>query len=826
MFADDFTGLGNLIESPVKMAAGAAQGKGIAYPGGGLQAWHDIGGSIGAISDIAMAAGMFTEDVGTGGIATPADIPEAAGYAGVRAGLRSFAMGTGKGLAGQAVSSAASTFAKEKGKGASTGKAAVEGAISGVTTAVGFKVMNKLGPTVANTFTRFLSGLKIAPYIQNVVDKVSETLQGAAQSSKINEMGDYVKTSLNAAASDLMKGNFAIFKTMVENLKSPSNDEVTALANRVQQNVGILGNMRVATLFGQAKQRLAPFVISSEDAMKLLSEVPAGAAHPTDAEIAAEVGRMAKAGESAGLSSEQMSAQASSNLINKKNLLTLSQDAETPIYERVTPVLVAATKGGNASVSDLLDAMNVAPEAAKESKFTSDLWNMIRMSVGNDPEGKAALADYENARAARAAQDIHSSWASDMEQAAANPVVGQPGKPQLSWQNFVSTVWDKLKTPQDALHLQQVFGNAKNMATFGKMLSKKIIYDAINAYRIAAGSVRAATPSTAKAGADAFQKTITDYTHRLTNLPGIMDGDTIKFLEDMAHGIPDVQTIAKNSGIDFSTITDEAGKPLFEAGAAAQKLSEQEMNTIADSPIGKFLAKAGTDFRGLPDALLKSSPEALSALKKSMNPQDWEKMGALTLGRIMQKMVGLWGTTDKKAIEDTLHSISAKVEGDKQVFQTLFGSEGGPVLKTLIAYGNAMRDSGITAGGKIKAAASNAASSATFAFIHHYYIAAVLASKAFKDLVGEEDATLLTDLSQMSKSDLNAAYRKVAGEVGGVRGFMTKISNAIINGVMPIVKYEVGNNLPQIGVPNAVQSVTTGGGTSSEPSASPLILNQ
>ncbi len=413
------------------------------------------------------------------------------------------------------------------------------------------------------------------------------------------------------------------------------------------------------------------------------------------------------------------------------------------------------------------------------------------------------------------AQNIQSDMAGSMEKSAANPVVGQTGQGQNTWHNFVSNIWDKLSTPTDVQHLEAAFGSPIDMQSFSKMLGKKILFDGMNAYRVAAGSITHATPETAKAAATAFQKKITEYTDKLAKLPGIMDPETIHFFQDMAHGIPDVETIAKNAGVDATKMVDEAGKPLLQIeqdAKAGLALSTEEMKTVSESPVGKFLAKAGTDFRGLPDALLKSSSDSLNLLKKTMAPEHWDMMGALTTGKILQTVNGLWGETDRVAIEKTLDTISAKAGGDRSVFEAIFGKkEGTSILNDLVKYGNALSESG----GKFTSVAKNAASAAVFSLIHHYYIAAILANKAVKDVLSTEDSAFLSKVASMSKTQLNAEFRKAAGEVGGVPGLIVKFTNLLNSTLAPIFKYEVGNKLPQTGVQSATDLVS--GDTSASP---------
>jgi len=350
------------------------------------------------------------------------------------------------------------------------------------------------------------------------------------------------------------------------------------------------------------------------------------------------------------------------------------------------------------------------------------------------------------------------------------------------------------------------------------MLGKKIVYDALKAYQAVAGSGRDATPEIAAKAAAALQAKIAEYTDKLTNLPGLLDQETIHFLEDMGKGTADVNTIAKNLGIDASTMLDETGKPLLQAakeGAAALTLKPEEVQSLAASPVGKFLSGENPQWRDMPAALLKTSAKDLTALKQSMKPEEWAQVGAMTLGHLLQKVTGLWGTADKEAVNKTLESISTAVSGDKEAFSVLFDtgkSEGKSMVEQLSNYASALKSN---TSGKEGRVLGNAAASVTFAMIHHVYISAVLANKAIREALGEEEATALDKVATMSKADFAKQYRaaavqmaKAQGGVGGaVRSGVVQMSNFLGKFLPAIFKYEVGNRLVQTGVGAAGEAV-------------------
>jgi hypothetical protein len=206
----------------------------------------------------------------------------------------------------------------------------------------------------------------------------------------------------------------------------------------------------------------------------------------------------------------------------------------------------------------------------------------------------------------------------------------------------------------------------------------------------------------------------------------------------------------------------------------------------------------------MPSALLKTSNEALTALKRSMPEDDWKMMGAMTLGKILQTVNGLWNTTDRTGIEQALNDISAKVEGDKRVFETIFGEQGTPLLKSLVNYGSALEKEGPS---RLTSALKNAAASATFGVIHHVYLSAIFAQRTIRDVLSEEDKTLLDQVANMTKSQVVSEYRKAAAEGLGVPKVFADFASTLMQVLTPIFKYTVANKLPQLGVPAATSGV-------------------
>lgn len=846
---DDFKSLGSLFTHSAGAVEGAAQGKGLQYQGGENQFWSDIGGSVNALSDVALVAGTVAGDVATGGTDTPA-VPgeigtEIAARDAAETGIKGavskfakskvgsatgrFAAGKGVGLAAQVGASGASAFSQAKAKGQGTGSALASGAISAGLTWATFDIMNYVAPAAYNKFLGVVSGLKVAPYVKSMLDKTTTLLQKAATEAQTTKTMGYLKTTVNAAATSLGKATGTIFKAMSDNLGTPTNEQVASLANEMRSNVSKFGNPMVDQIFSNAKKALAPFAVSVAKLGSIVGDATKKGAETSEDDIKAELARMAKSGEIKNNGSD--AATAASNLAKGKAGTALAQDADESVADRVKTFLSTAGSKANVSISDLLSVMNVIPNGVQEAKSTSALWDAIRTAVGDDPAGKQALEDWIKGRSTRAAQGIQSDMSDTLERAAANPdaLLSTSQKaaqktPQSTWQNFVSGVWDNLRNQTDVTHLRAMFRTPQDFKQFGTMLTKKILFDSMNAYRVALGDASRATPATLAAASKAFTDKAGSYLDRLVSLDGLLDNESMDFLKDMTHAVPDLETIAKNTGTDVSGLVDEGGKPLMQVeqeGKEGAKMSEEELSNFQKSPVGAFLSKAGADFREFPAALMKTAPSVLASLKKSMPEEDWKAVGASVLGHIVQTIKGLWGETDPKTIESTLEKISAGVSGDKEVFETLFNTgegkssgEGEALLHTLSNYGAALKQQGSKTFTKVF---GNAAASATFAVIHHEYMAAVLANKAIRALMGDEEKSVIDQVANMSKGDLNKEFKKAATDsTTGFPKLILQFSNILTRVLGSYTKYEIGNRLMQNagGVAGDVTSDITGDSTS------------
>lgn len=791
---DDFKSLGNLLTGNI--------------PKG--QFWGTIGGSLNALSDVAILGGTVVGDVATEGAniaATPEE--DAAAIAArnsaekgagavakkvAQSTVGRFAAGKGVGLAAQGVQAGVSSAANAKQAGASTGGAVASGVVSGGITMATFGVMNWLGPKASNSFLNLVSKLKFGTFVKDNLDRAVSYLQKAAGTTALGDVGTSIKNTVNAAAKKVVDTGAAALGGIAQGMKTPTASDVGALVERVSQNVSVKGNKAVEATFNSALKALGKFSLGKNDISAIESLIPQAPKAITDKEISAEAGRMAKAGETAGMEAGGILKQAESNLRSTATTQALSQDAETDLTQRSQALLGRIAGAGSATVKDVIDAINIKTPEAVEAALKSSWWEAIKKTVGSTPEGQSALQAFTDAMTARAKQNEASTFADTMRHAMAAG--------QFSWGRVVSSVLPMLKDEGSVTNLKTALG--PDFGKFETMLTQKVFYDAAKAYqgvRSAAGTN--ITPKVASDAQKALASVIDKYATQFEKLPGLVDPEKVEFLTDIKNGIPTVESLAKNLGIDASKLG------LATEGKAAQ-VGADTLKMVQNSPVGKVLAQESFTASDLPGALLKSSTEEVNALKGMLGEgsDEWATLGASVLGKVLNTVTGLFGTTDRNTIDKAFEKISTSVGGDPEKFESILGSSGKKLMSELANYANVLPGKG-----KVTKAASDALASIGFFAIHHVYISTVLASKAIKGFMSDDEIASLKAMTTMTKSDLKkefaASVTQGGGIEGAVRGGAISLWNKFTQALGPLLKYEVGNKLMGQGAGSVVNDVTT-----------------
>lgn len=767
--------------------------------------WSTIGGSVNALSDVAMVGGIVVGDIATGGADIPADPAELAGGiaardaaekgagAALKTGLQKtvgrFAAGKGVGLVAQGATSAASSFAQAKQKGASTGSAATSAAAAAATTMATFGLMNKLGPKVSNGFINLVSKTKFAGFVKDSLNAAADYIKSSSSMGTLKEAGEAAKTKLNAAAEQIVSAGMKALGGMTASLKTPTASETGALVQKVSSNVSETGNKQVEGVFQKALTALSKFTLSKDDIGDIVKNLPSAGTSKDDLEsqIQAEQERLVKSGGPLPANDPTYRGQAEATVKGKAAADALASDAEATVAQRSQALVSSIAAGGKATVQEIINGLNIKTPEAVEATLTSSWWQAIRAKVGSSEEGKAALQAYTDAMTARAKQSEQATFADTMRHSVAG-----------GWERVTSSVFNMLKDGGSVDNLKKAFG--EDFGSFQKNLTQKIMADATRAYQhVVAGANGKITPEVSDAAHKAMSSVVDSYNKKLADLPGLLSSKTIGFLGDMKNGIPTVQSMADQLGVDGSKVMGEDGKPLLAQGEqAATQATQQALDTVRNSPIGKILDSG--NFSKLPDAVLGASKEEIAATKQILgaDSDEWKAIGAGALGNIMKKVTGLFGNSDKDAAEDFLKQLSLGVGGDKEKYEMLFGGDGvkgknspSALIEGLTDYANAIR-SGSKTTGMLKAAG------AVFAYtIHHPYMAAMLAKDSADEFLSTEDSKLLKSLASKSPTQIRAEFNKQAADQGGISGFMAKVTNIVTRLVGPAIKYGASQKLGQ-----------------------------
>lgn len=724
--------------------------------------WSTIGGSINALSDVAMAGGILVGDIATDGANVPANAEEMAGGVAARnaaekgagtaikGALGKFAAGRGAGLAAQSVAGGAAAAAKTKGQGGTNTEAVESGVVSAGVTAATFGLMNWGGSKIANGFTRLVSKTGVAGGISKALTAATDYIKSSAVMSGLKTAGEGATAKLNAAAEQVVIAAHQALGGIASGLKTPTTSETGAMVQRVSANVSETGNRAVEGTFNRALTALNKFTISKDDVTNIAAQLAKNTGK--------KVSSMAEA---------------------------LAGDAESTVAQRSQLLLNALQSGTKETVGNIINGLNIKTPEAVEATLTSSWWQAIKKVVGSTPEGQDALQAYTDAMTARAQQSEQATFADTMRHSMAG-----------GWERVTSATLGMLKDAGSVTNLKQALGD--DFGDFQKNLTQKVIADATRAYQTVVHAANGViTPATSDVAHKALSDTVDAYMKKFGELPGLLSNKTIGFLADMKNGIPTVSSLADNLGIDGSKIIGDKGEQLLSTGAQmAQKGTQEIMQTVQNSPVGKALASK--TFSELPSALMSSSKEEITAVKQMLgeNSDEWKTLTSSVLGNIMQKVTGLFGSGGKDEAEKFLQSLSSSVGGDKEKYSLLFdaaGSKGkqsaGTLIQGLTDLANAVKSGS-------KPAALAKAGGAVLAYsIHHVYMAAMMARDSAKEFMSTEDSSLLKQLASKTPAQITAELRKGALEDSN---WMVKAVAALTGRVIaPLLKYEVAQKLGQ-----------------------------
>jgi hypothetical protein len=730
--------------------------------------WKTLGGNINALSDVAMAGGILVGDIASGGADTPLDPAEmAAGMAArdaaekggaglIKKGLQStvgrFAAGKGVGLAAQSVASGASSAAQTKAKGGSNVQAAESGTIAAGTTALTFGIMNKFGPKVTNGFVNLIAKTKFGPAVGKALGAAVEYLKSTTGMTALKDTGNAITEKLNAAAEQVVAASHQALGGIAAALKTPTVSETGAMVQRVSANVAETGNRVVEGTFNRALTALSKFKLSAADAEGVAKELATG--------TGGKVTSMAEA---------------------------LAGDAEATVSQRSQMLLMGLKNGGTETVDKIINGLNIKTPEAVEATLTSKWWQAIKDVVGKTPEGKAALQQYTDAMTARAQQNEQATFADTMRHAMAG-----------GWQRVVGSTFAMLKDAGSVQNLQKALG--QDFPTFQKDLTQKIVAEATAAYQhvvtTASGNI---TPKVSDDAQKALAGVIDKYVGQLGKLPALLPSKTIAFLSDMKNGIPTVSTLADNLGIDGSKIVDEKGAPLLAQGVqTAQKATQEAIDMVRNSPVGKAIASGKPS--AIPQAILGSSKEEIQSLKTMLgeNSPEWKTVTASALGKIMQNVTGLFSTATHDDAEKFLEDISAKVGGDAEKYNILFGTASTKAKDSAAGFIESISNlANATKKGSLKTAGIKAAASVLGFAIHHPFMGFMLARESLDEFVGKESSDLIKALASKTPAQIRAEISKEQLAERGVPSALIKTVSAINQYLGPIIKYELAKTLGQ-----------------------------
>ena len=693
-----------------------------AFSGDSQKIWTDIGGGVGVLSDIAIGATMLSGQ-------EEAVLPEMAARTALKTGVKKVAEKLTT-TAGFGASSAASTFAKAKGEGASTSQAAEEAVTSGLVTMGTLGLFNIFGPKVNNAFGKMIGNSKIAQSVQSNFGKITEYLASATEYAKMGKTANVIKDKVSAASKGIMHTVDAILTKTAAGVPEPSGEAFTKMISNAFDKVGVQSD---ATEMGYnaLNKSLSKFPLPKEAADKINAVLGDKAIAPQGQELQKlyqdEFTNIIKSGKTGGMTTSEMM-----NMAKKAVDAKFASTEEAGLIEATQGLLGKIKQGGTANLSDLQGIISKMPKEVEEAKVTSKIKDIIKqvLTDSGTPESKALLSEMTRLGTEASQNSVMRGMVHTLKDNQGN------------WQSAFQSIFSKLKNEKDVQYFYSAIGE-DGQKMFKGMLSKSLFGDVARAYRnVIEKAGNKYTPELV----DKAQKEATDaldkYTQKISDL-NLLSPEERGIFHDMRDMIPNLDTYAKNVGIDMASLTTKEGEKALTAETA--KATKETLDVVKKSPVWKTITSGS--YEELPKSFLGSSINELQSLKTQLGGEgsaEWQSLAAGTLGGLMDKVTGLWGEKDVTAIEKTFEGLSSSVEGNKEKFTEIFGKEGKQLISNLADYGKSLK---ATAVSKPTKAVLHTAAAAGAKMTGHMFLMVSQLKEAGNVIFSKEEQSIIDKLA-------------------------------------------------------------------------------
>lgn len=687
------------------------------YRGDSQKIWTDIGGGVGALSDIAMGI-TLASGIATGGLSETAIPIEMAGRVALKRGVKKLAEKamTTKGFG---ATEALSSFAKAKGEGKSTEDATVSGLTSGALTMGTLGLFNKFGPSINNSFAKMMNGTKIMESVQNNFSKISEYLASAQQSKALGKTAQSIKDKVSSASKGIMHTVNTLLSKTATSIEEPAPEEFTRMVQKSFDNVAIKNDITEIG-YKALNESLSKFKLPKEASEKINALLGEKSIKPQGKELQdlykAEEDRLIKTakGEELKKIMSDLSGTAKKNVDSR-----YSSDEELNLLEGTQNLVMKMKAGAETNLSDLQNLISKIPEEVQNAKITTKIKDIIKdeLKKANTPESNALLDEMTRLTTESSQNSLMRSMVHALDENKAN------------WQSATQAILSKLNNEKDKDFFYQAIGE-EGQQMFKKMLSKSIFGDVARAYKNVLDSANNKyTPELVDKAQKEALSALDKYTNKISEL-NLFTEEERNIFHDMADMIPNVDTYAKNIGVDLLD----------------KESTKEELGLLKESPLWKTISSKS--YSELPDAFLKSSIEELQATKKILGGEsspEWQSLQVSTLAKMFDKITGLWGEKNIDNIEKTLQSVSSSVSGNKEKFSEMFGGEGESLLGDISDYAQKLKASGLKKSAKASLYIAGAAGAKATG---HMFLMISQLKNAAKEIFSKEESDAIDAFAQ------------------------------------------------------------------------------
>ena len=737
----------------------------------------NVAGSIGALTDVGIIAAGILGTPFTGGASDAAAAEALAAKSTAEVGVKKVAQVVAQkatGTVGLSAANAGQAYAGAKSKGASDMQALGAGAAAGGETLLTLGLMNKFGPKVWNAFTSKIGGSKIAEYAAGQFQKGVDILKNASMSQTMGETAHAVTSAVNDAATSVGRGVYSLFSKVATSLPEPGENTVGTMADSAFQNVNN-ASKAIDTQYGAVTAKLAGYEIPQTVA-KTLEDAVGSIVPPTAADTAklvdAEVTRMVSAGETAGMTEADITKAAKAAV---DATARAGAQAEQTVTEAAQGLVTALKSGAKVTADAAYAVVNQVPAEVKDSVVVDRIQQAIKEALGKTPEGQALWDELRALSNRRAENQTQRGFAQSLATAKGD-----------GWRSAVDAIFSKLGNAGDVQSLMKALGMSSRQ--FQDMLTKRVMESVSMAYRGVLNSAEngVVTPKVVDDAQKAATAALDKYLAKIPQLPGLLAPEREQLLYSMKNIIPNMETIAKNAGVNM---TFAEGK--ISLGLAADK---ETLDAVTKTDWYKAISDP-TKFTEAPAAIFNATVPEIQAIKKVLgaDSEEWKAVGASALSHIWDTVKGLWGATDTKTIEGSLKSISSKVGGNEELFSELFDTttkggkkiKGGQILDDIVNYGNAIKG-----GLSKKGQGFVAATTALVAHIAGHPFMAIGELRKAVGIITADDISLIEQVASKSKATLR---KEIADGIktGKIPEDLNKYFDIIKRTAGILMKYEV-----------------------------------